>query len=72
MTGRSVLSVSIGAVHVSFMNCVHRTLCTCVFVGEREESEIGEDGVFVLELQRTACGLGLMLVDGEVSESRRY
>lgn len=44
----------------------------CVFVGEREESEIGEDNVFVLELQRAACGLGLMLVDGEVSESLRY
>ncbi len=62
--------------------CVHRCgacqlyepcvcVCVCVFVGEREESEI-EDGVFVLELQRAACGLGLMLVDGEVSESRRY
>ncbi len=58
--------------------CVHRCgacqlyePCVCVCVGEREESEI-EDDVFVLELQRAACGLGLMLVDGEVSESRRY
>ncbi|RXN31278.1 ras-associating and dilute domain-containing -like protein [Labeo rohita] len=37
--------------------------------GESEECEIGEDDVFVLELQRAACGLGLMLVDGEEIES---
>ncbi|XP_051523783.1 ras-associating and dilute domain-containing protein isoform X2 [Myxocyprinus asiaticus] len=33
--------------------------------GKSEEHEIGEEDVFVLELQRGACGLGLELVDGE-------
>ncbi|XP_016296336.1 ras-associating and dilute domain-containing protein [Sinocyclocheilus anshuiensis] len=37
--------------------------------GESEESEIREEDVFVLELQRAACGLGLMLADGEESPS---
>uniref|UniRef100_A0A672LU53 Ras-associating and dilute domain-containing protein-like n=1 Tax=Sinocyclocheilus grahami TaxID=75366 RepID=A0A672LU53_SINGR len=36
---------------------------------ESEESEIREEDVFVLELQRAACGLGLMLADGEESPS---
>ncbi|XP_051770947.1 ras-associating and dilute domain-containing protein isoform X2 [Ctenopharyngodon idella] len=47
----------------------HQT-STCITAvreeGEREECENGEeDDVFVLELQRAACGLGLMLVDRE-------
>ncbi|XP_051530637.1 ras-associating and dilute domain-containing protein-like [Myxocyprinus asiaticus] len=33
--------------------------------GESEEHNIGEEDVFVLELQRGACGLGLALVDVE-------
>ncbi|XP_043085991.1 ras-associating and dilute domain-containing protein isoform X2 [Puntigrus tetrazona] len=41
----------------------------CVCAGESEENETGEEDVFVLELQRAACGLGLMLVDGEESPS---
>ncbi|XP_016141613.1 ras-associating and dilute domain-containing protein [Sinocyclocheilus grahami] len=36
---------------------------------QSEESEIREEDVFVLELQRAACGLGLMLADGEESPS---
>lgn len=33
-----------------------------VFVGDSEEED-----VFVLELERGTCGLGLALVDGQVS-----
>ncbi|XP_067286323.1 ras-associating and dilute domain-containing protein isoform X2 [Pseudorasbora parva] len=36
----------------------------CIAAGESAECEVGED-VFVLELQRAVCGLGLMLVDGQ-------
>jgi len=48
---------------------MHKSVCVCVFVDASEECENGEeeDDVFVLELQRSACGLGLMLVDGQVS-----
>ncbi|XP_051969071.1 ras-associating and dilute domain-containing protein-like [Xyrauchen texanus] len=36
--------------------------------GESEEHDIGEEDVFVLELQRGACGLGLALVDVEETQ----